>query len=131
MLNQRFWQTHQTATSSTNHYLAAASSRAQERGREHASLSLHTPLHPREETPLMMPEEGSRTLKRKLPSEVNLDLSLSLKTATQSNDKKMKTTDQEEVDSSLSLSLFSPSKEIDGGVRKNPDMGSRSLDLSL
>lgn len=127
-MNQRFWQTHQTATSSTNHYLTAAS-RTQERGREHASLLLHTrPLHPREEEMPSMPEEGSSTLKRKLSSEVNLDLSLSLKTTVQSNEKKMKSVDQQEVDSSLSLSLFSASKEIG----KNPEeMGSRSLDLSL
>lgn len=75
----------------------------------------------------MAPEEGMSTLKRKLSStdQVNLDLTLSLKTATRENEKKVKTVDHEEIDSSLSLSLLSPSKEDHGVVRKN------SLDLSL
>ncbi|KAL1535489.1 two-component response regulator ARR2-like [Salvia divinorum] len=89
MINQRFWQTHQTPTS--NFY--------QERG---------------------APEQD--TLKRK---QLDLDLTLSLKT----NVKKAKTTDDhEEVDSSLSLSLFSHSREVI--ARKDRDEVA-SLDLSL
>ncbi|KAG6393572.1 hypothetical protein SASPL_147816 [Salvia splendens] len=62
------------------------------------------------------------TSKRK---HLDLDLTLSLKT----NVKKAKTTDDhEEVDSSLSLSLFSPSKEV--VARKERDEVA-SLDLSL
>ncbi|KAH6837373.1 hypothetical protein C2S53_010775 [Perilla frutescens var. hirtella] len=127
LMNQRFWQTHQTATGSTNHYEAT---KVQERGREHATTH---PLH----SPLLHDPPILPTLKRKLSSEVDLDLSLSLKTTTtQANEKKMKTIEHihQEVDSSLSLSLFTPSKElINGVVRKNRDheMGSNSLDLSL
>lgn len=65
------------------------------------------------------------TLKRKLSCEKvdDLDLNLSLKT-----NERMKTKDDEVVDSSLSLSLFSPSSKEEGGGKK---MKSCSLDLSL
>ncbi|KAI3458514.1 hypothetical protein Pfo_015177 [Paulownia fortunei] len=123
-VNQRYWQT-QIATSLTNQYLA---SKLQDRGKEH-SIHLHSPFPPHDKT--SMAQEGSSTLKRKLSSEVNLDLNLSLKT-TRGNEQKMKTSlkDSDEVDISLSLSLFSPSKEI-YGVRQKPEMARSTLDLSL
>ncbi|KAL8539264.1 hypothetical protein ACS0TY_001043 [Phlomoides rotata] len=114
-------------TSSTNHYLA------QDKTREQATR-LQSAFHPREAVPRKI---SCNTLKRKLsPDYVNLDLGLSLKTS-QENEKKMKTVlkdDHDEVDSSLSLSLFSPSKEIvHHGVRKNQDQmtATSTLDLSL
>lgn len=122
-MSQRFWQTHQTATSSTNFY---SSTKAQERGAESAPRPYHGPLHPLQRASTV-PEEGLATLKRKFSSTHeadDLDLNLSLKT--RESEKKLKTVDHTEIiDSSLSLSLFSPSKEIRGIVGKN------SLDLSL
>ena len=102
MLNQRFWQT------ASNFHQA---SKVQERGLAQANAR-----------PFPLPEQAP--LKRKqASSELNLDLSLSLKT----NGKKTKAAyDHEEVDSSLSLLLFSASKE-----RKNGDEVAAALDLSL
>lgn len=115
-INQRFWQ---TATSSSNLYLT---SKPQDRGLEHeAPRPLHSPLNPRP----LPPQQG---IKRKLPSELDLDLTLSLRT--NEAKKKMKTAADihEEVDSSLSLSLFSPSKSV---VRDEVASAAAALDLSL
>ncbi|KAL1544788.1 putative two-component response regulator ARR20 [Salvia divinorum] len=103
MINQRFWHT------ASNIHQA---SKDQERSLEQAN---HCPFP-------LLPQQAP--LKRKQsPLELNLDLTLSLKT----NGKKMKTEyDHEAVDSSLSLSLFSPSKE-----RKNRDEVAAALDLSM
>lgn len=81
-------------------------------------------------------QETSSTLKRKLsPDYVNLDLDLGLSIKTsRENEKKMKTmlNDDHEVDSSLSLSLFSPSKEIIDRTKNQDQMTAIStLDLSL
>ncbi|PIN21795.1 hypothetical protein CDL12_05503 [Handroanthus impetiginosus] len=113
--NQRYWQNH-IGTSSTNPYVSSKV--------------------PKQHSINPVLEEGSSNLKRKHSCEVNLDLNLSIKTSsTRENEiKKMKTTmlkdyDDGYVDSSLSLSLFSPSKGMD--QINDPKMERSSLDLSL
>ncbi|KAI3470911.1 hypothetical protein Pfo_027574 [Paulownia fortunei] len=122
--NQRFWQT-QVATSSTNQNFP---SNVLDRGRAHL---IHVQSHfSRYGKTSVVAQDGSNALKRKFSCEGNLDLNLSLNT-TRENEKKVKTTmKDDEVDSSLSLSLFSSSKEIHHGDSKNAKMAS-TLDLTL
>ncbi|XP_012858219.1 PREDICTED: uncharacterized protein LOC105977456 [Erythranthe guttata] len=130
--NQRHnWQStstdhrHQIATSSTNHYLSE--SKFPDRGQ----IRNFRPTREKEKSPPPPPaasveEAAARNMKRKLSSENvggDLDLNLSLKI--------MKTgfkDDADDVDSSLSLSLFSSSKkEVKNKIMKT----STNLDLSL
>ncbi|KAL3837767.1 hypothetical protein ACJIZ3_022358 [Penstemon smallii] len=129
--SERFWQT-QIASSSTNQRLFT--SKFQDRG---ALLENATPLqgishfHSTEKTSIIAQERSRSTLKRKFSfDKLNLDLNLSLESTRESEQKIMKTSlkeDGNEVDSSLSLSLFS-SKEID--LRKSTKKAS-TLDLTL
>ncbi|KAL0401173.1 UNVERIFIED_CONTAM: putative Myb family transcription factor [Sesamum latifolium] len=108
VINQRYWQT-QIATMKL----------VQDRGRED-TIRLHSPFCPHEKTPMVVGR--SESLKRQLNSsddQVNLDLNLSLET-TRGNEKKLKMCfknidddhdHNDNLDSSLSLSLFSPSKK--------------------
>ncbi|KAG8390132.1 hypothetical protein BUALT_Bualt01G0051700 [Buddleja alternifolia] len=120
-INQRFWQTNQNLTS-----------KLQDKWRSVHSMHVQSSIP--EDKKMPVAQEGSSNLKRKF-DQVNLDLNLSLKTA-RGNEMKMKSSlkkdDDHEVDSSLSLSLFSSSKEIDynEGVKKNAKMES-TLDLTL
>ncbi|KAL7107611.1 hypothetical protein ACP275_06G066000 [Erythranthe tilingii] len=127
--NQRHnWQStstdrHQIATSSTNHY--SLESKFPDRGQ----IRNFRPTREKEKSPppatASVEEAAAGNMKRKLSSENvgDLDLNLSLKI--------MKTSfkdDADDVDSSLSLSLFSHSKkEVKNKIMKT----STTLDLSL
>ncbi|XP_073283191.1 uncharacterized protein [Primulina huaijiensis] len=124
-MNQRSSQT-QMVTSSTKQDFAP---RWRGGGREHDDVHVHSPLPLLKKTPMARDEIS--TLKRKFSPEMNLDLNLSLKT-TQVNEENMETSlNDDEVDSTLTLSLFStPSKYQINGDKKNAKMAS-TLDLTL
>ena len=84
------------------------------------------------------PQENQKTMLKRKSSDSNfdLDLNLSLKPAPKSHDHHLEKMDSTEIDSSLSLSLFSPPpsklsrvKEGDGS-RKHAE-GASTLDLTL
>lgn len=124
--NPRSPQT-QMVTSSTKQAFAP---RSRAGGQEHDDVHVHSPfLNLLKKTP--MDQDEMCTLKRKFSPEMNLDLNLSLKT-TRVNEENMETSlNDDEVDSTLTLSLFStPSKYQINGDKKHVKMAS-TLDLTL
>ncbi|KZV16313.1 hypothetical protein F511_34989 [Dorcoceras hygrometricum] len=125
--NQRSPQI-QLETSSATHNFAPS---RQDGGREHDDVHAHSPLPILKRTPKAPQDEMINTLKRKFSPEVNLDLNLSLKTTRVNEENAETSLNNDEVDSTLTLSLFSTSsKHQVNGDKKDAKMTS-TLDLTL